>query len=77
MSGSLAETVRKTAAVPQTYDHFIGGALVGPASGAYFESTDPYTGEVWANVARGTKADIYDGGHRVPSFNAGDQSARG
>ncbi|MGE0338444.1 MAG: aldehyde dehydrogenase [Xanthobacteraceae bacterium] len=58
MSGSLAETVRKTAAVPQTYDHFIGGVPVGPASGAYFESTDPYTGEVWANVARGTKADI-------------------
>lgn len=40
------------------YDHFIGGESLAPASGEYFESHDPYLGEVWAEVARGTAADV-------------------
>jgi aldehyde dehydrogenase (NAD+) len=40
------------------YDHFISGRPVKPASGAYFESKNPYTGAVWARVARGTAQDV-------------------
>ena len=41
----------------KTYDHHIGGAAVAPASGQYFDTDNPYTGEVWAQVARGTSED--------------------
>lgn len=40
------------------HDIRIGGKAVAPASGEYFDSEDPYTGEVWARVARGTARDI-------------------
>ena len=42
----------------QQYQHFIGGSQVAPASGAYFDSENPYTGEVWAQIAEGTPADV-------------------
>lgn len=41
----------------KTYNHFINGAWVEPASGEYFETDNPYTGEVWAKIARGNAAD--------------------
>ena len=41
----------------KTYNHFINGAWVEPASGAYFDTENPYTGEVWARVARGNAED--------------------
>ncbi|UUU36471.1 aldehyde dehydrogenase [Streptomyces sp. CA-210063] len=41
-----------------TLRHFIGGAWVEPASGAYFESTNPATREVLYQAARGDAADI-------------------
>ena len=41
----------------KTYNHFINGAWVKPSSGKYFETDDPYTGEVWAKIARGNPED--------------------
>ncbi len=35
-----------------------GGQWVEPASGVWFESMNPYTGQPWALVPRGTKADV-------------------
>jgi aldehyde dehydrogenase (NAD+) len=36
----------------------IDGERVGPASGEYFESFNPYTGKAWSLVPRGGKADV-------------------
>lgn len=36
----------------------IGGKAVEPSSGEYFQSENPYTGEPWCEVARGTAADV-------------------
>lgn len=41
-----------------TLQHFIGGERVEPASGEYFESTNPATREVLYQAARGDSADI-------------------
>ena len=43
--------------LPQ-YDHFINGAYAPPASGEYFDTENPYTGEAWARIARGNAADV-------------------
>ena len=43
--------------LPQ-YEHFINGVPVPPASGEYFDTENPYTGEVWARIARGNAADV-------------------
>jgi (Z)-2-((N-methylformamido)methylene)-5-hydroxybutyrolactone dehydrogenase len=40
------------------YRMLAGGQWVEPASGAWFESVNPYTAEPWALVPRGTKADV-------------------
>ncbi|MEM7189699.1 MAG: aldehyde dehydrogenase [Pseudomonadota bacterium] len=40
------------------YQHFIDGAYVDPAQGQWFDSIDPYRGEVWAQMPRGTAADV-------------------
>ena len=41
----------------KTYDHWIDGAPVAPASGEHLDTVDPYRGEVWARIARGNKED--------------------
>jgi len=41
----------------QTWKHYINGEWVEPASGEYFDTENPYTGEVWAKVARGNAYD--------------------
>jgi acyl-CoA reductase-like NAD-dependent aldehyde dehydrogenase len=46
----------KSAQLPH-YDHWIGGASHPPSSGEYLPTDNPYTGEVWAMVARGSRAD--------------------
>lgn len=48
----------KTSVKTVRYEHFIGGQPVRPESGEYFESYDPYTGEVWAEIARGGVDDV-------------------
>jgi len=40
------------------YNHYIDGRTAAPASGAYFPTENPYTGEAWAQVARGNAADV-------------------
>ncbi|MGO1543439.1 MAG: aldehyde dehydrogenase [Gulosibacter sp.] len=40
------------------YNHYIGGEFTPPASGKYFDSTNPYTGEVWAQIAEGNSEDV-------------------
>ena len=41
----------------KTYQHYINGAFVEPESGDYFDTENPYTGKVWARIARGNAAD--------------------
>jgi len=40
------------------YEHFIGGEWVKPVEGAYFDDISPVNGKPFAEVARGTAADI-------------------
>ena len=37
----------------KTYNHFINGLYSVPSGGQYFDTENPYTGKVWAKVARG------------------------
>ena len=39
------------------YQQYINGAWVEPATGEYFDTENPYTGEIWAKIARGGAAD--------------------
>lgn len=41
-----------------TYRHFINGEYVDPIDGEWFDSDDPYKGEVWARIPRGSAADV-------------------
>ncbi len=41
----------------KTYQLFINGQYVDPANGEWFDSIDPYRGEAWAKIPRGSKAD--------------------
>jgi aldehyde dehydrogenase (NAD+) len=41
------------------FGHFINGGWQKPASGEYFETTDPSTGEILATVAQGTTEDVH------------------
>ena len=41
----------------KTYQLYINGAYVDPANNEWFESIDPYRGEAWAKIPRGSKAD--------------------
>lgn len=42
----------------KSYQHWIGGKEAAPASGDYLFSDNPFTGENWCRIARGTAADI-------------------
>jgi (Z)-2-((N-methylformamido)methylene)-5-hydroxybutyrolactone dehydrogenase len=39
------------------YDLYINGVWHPPVSGEWFDTVNPYTGQVWAQIARGSKAD--------------------
>src|SRR5262245_58219403 len=41
-----------------TYQHFIDGAPAAPAANEHFDTINPYTGEAWARIAKGTAADV-------------------
>ncbi len=41
-----------------TYQNFIDGKYVDPVGGKWFDSHDPYKGEVWAQIPRSGAADI-------------------
>jgi aldehyde dehydrogenase (NAD+) len=40
------------------YQNWINGTFVPPSSGQWIESLDPYSGQAWARIARGNKADV-------------------
>lgn len=40
------------------YQHYIDGKWADPIGGQWIDSTDPYRGEVWAQVARGDAQDV-------------------
>lgn len=42
----------------KTYKMFIDGGERDPVGGAWFDSENPYTGEVWAQIPKGTAADV-------------------
>ncbi len=42
----------------QQYRMYIDGAWVEPQGGRWFDTTNPYTGEVWARIAHGSAADV-------------------
>lgn len=42
----------------KTYQLYINGAWVEPASGEYFDTDNPYTGEAWAQIAKGNTEDV-------------------
>jgi aldehyde dehydrogenase (NAD+) len=41
----------------KTYQHWIDGGWAEPSSGEWFNTSEPYTGEVWAQIARGNRDD--------------------
>ena len=41
----------------KTYNHYINDEWVEPSSGVYLDSENPFTGEIWARVARGNAED--------------------
>lgn len=41
----------------QRYQHFIGGEWVEPSSGEWFETTEPFSGLAWAEIAKGNERD--------------------
>lgn len=48
-----------SSAAPDTqYQHLIDGVAVAPASGEYLPTEDPFSGQVWARIARGNAADV-------------------
>jgi len=42
----------------KTYGHYINGNQLAATNNNTFESIDPYTGEVWAKVARGSETEV-------------------
>jgi aldehyde dehydrogenase (NAD+) len=40
------------------YDAYMAGAFVGPQAGQWFDTINPYSGEVWAQIARSAEADV-------------------
>ena len=42
----------------ETYQHYINGDWAEPSSGNWFDTTNPYTGEVWAKIAHGNADDV-------------------
>src|SRR4051812_27274470 len=58
--GGVAEASRSVNTTMRRYGPYIDGAERQPASGDYFETQDPYSGESWALVARCTAKDVDD-----------------
>tara|TARA_B100001142_G_scaffold315408_1_gene353991 strand:+ start:594 stop:2096 length:1503 start_codon:yes stop_codon:yes gene_type:complete len=42
----------------KTYGHYINGNHIKPSNNDTFESIDPYTGDVWAKVAKGSAVEV-------------------
>ncbi len=55
-AGGPADRERQMSNI-QKFQMYIGGEWCDPASGEWFESYNPYTGQVWAEIPRGSAAD--------------------
>jgi hypothetical protein len=44
--------------VMQRFEMFINGESCGPASGEWFNTENPFTGETWAQIAKGNETDV-------------------
>ena len=42
----------------KAYKHYIDGTWTAPSGGEYFDTDNPYTGEVWAKIAKGNARDV-------------------
>lgn len=42
----------------ERYQHFIAGEPAAPASGKWFDTTNPFTGKAWAQIAQGDARDV-------------------
>ena len=42
----------------KAYKHYINGAWTAPSGEQYFDTDNPYTGEVWAKIAKGNAQDV-------------------
>jgi aldehyde dehydrogenase (NAD+) len=42
----------------RNYGHYIDGEMVEPRGGTYFPTDNPYSGETWAQIARGSAPDV-------------------
>ena len=56
--GLASATMSRRSLMIKQYQHYINGAFCDPASGSWFDSENPYTGEVWAKIARGDASDV-------------------
>lgn len=54
------------------YGHYINGRETVPATGEYFATEDPYTGEAWAMIARGNESDVDSAVSAAESAGQGD-----
>jgi len=67
----------------ERHDHYIAGEWVAPATGEYFASVNPATGEPWYEAARGTAQDVERAvaaarrAFEAPSWRDLSQTARG
>lgn len=72
-SGNAGEIVQ--------YDHYVNGRAHKPLGREYFPSHNPYTGDVWASIARGNAADVdaavSAARAALPAWSALKPSARG
>lgn len=57
-TGPVTPQIRRSRHRDRKYDHYIAGRSVPPASGEYFPSQDPFSGEAWAMIARGNASDV-------------------
>ena len=48
----------RSAEMIRRFQHFINGHSTPPSSGEWIDSINPATGAVWAQIARGNKADV-------------------
>ena len=42
----------------KTYQLYINGKYVDPVKGEWFDTIDPYRGEAWARIPRGSAPDV-------------------
>lgn len=57
-AASCSSPTRTTSDIMKTYQHYINGNCVEPADSSYFDTDNPYTGEVWAQIAKGNTEDV-------------------